>query len=63
MNVISVVMLIFAVAGALDYLTGNHLGIGKEFERGVLMIGTMILSMVGMIVLAPVIAELLRPAL
>lgn len=63
MNVISVVMLIFAVAGALDYLTGNHLGIGKEFERGVLMIGTMILSMVGMIVLAPVIAELLRPSL
>lgn len=63
MNGISVVMLIFTVVGALDYLTGNHLGVGKEFERGVLMIGTMILSMVGMIVLAPVIAALLEPAL
>jgi ethanolamine transporter EutH len=49
-------MLVFAAAGALDYLTGNRFGIGKEFERGVLMMGTMILSMVGMVVLAPLIA-------
>ena len=63
MNVISIVMLLFTAVGALDYLTGNHLGIGKEFERGVLMIGTMILSMVGMIVLAPLIAAWLQPVL
>ncbi len=63
MNVISVVMLVFTIAGALDYLTGNHLGIGKEFERGIHMIGTMILSMVGMIVLAPLIAALIEPVL
>ena len=41
MNVISIVMLLFAVVGALDYLAGNRLGVGKEFERGVLMIGTL----------------------
>ena len=63
MSVISIVMLVFTVIGALDYLTGNHLGVGKEFERGVLIIGTMILSMVGMIVLAPLIAALIEPAL
>jgi ethanolamine transporter len=63
MNVISIVMLIFAIVGALDYLFGNRLGIGKEFERGVLMIGTMILSMVGMIVLAPLIAAWIQPVL
>ena len=63
MSVISIVMLVFTVVGAVDYLTGNHLGVGKEFERGVLMIGTMILSMVGMIVLAPLIASLMEPAL
>ncbi|MBQ8404054.1 MAG: ethanolamine utilization protein EutH [Clostridia bacterium] len=63
MNVISVVMLVFSVLGALDYITGNHFGIGKEFERGVMLMGTMLLSMVGMIVLAPLIAELLEPAL
>lgn len=63
MSVISVVMLVFSVVGALDYLTGSRFGIGKEFERGVLIMGTMILSMVGMIVLAPLIAALIEPAL
>ena len=63
MNVISVVMLVFSVVGALDYITGSRFGIGKEFERGVLIMGTMILSMVGMIVLAPLIAALIEPAL
>ena len=63
MNVISVVMLVFSVVGALDYLTGSRFGIGKEFERGVLIMGTMILSMVGMIVLAPLIAALIEPML
>ena len=63
MNVISVVMLVFTVVGALDYLTGSRFGIGKEFERGIVIMGTMILSMVGMIVLAPLIAVLLEPAL
>jgi ethanolamine transporter len=63
MNVISIVMLIFTAIGALDYLTGSRLGLGKEFERGVLMIGTMILSMVGMIVLAPLIAAWIEPML
>ena len=63
MNVISIVMLVFSVLGALDYITGNHFGIGKEFERGVTLMGTMILSMVGMIVLAPLIAVVLEPVL
>ena len=63
MNVISVVMLVFSALGALDYITGNHFGIGKEFERGVTLMGTMILSMVGMIVLAPLIAVVLEPVL
>ena len=63
MNVISIVMLVFSVLGALDYITGNHFGIGKDFERGVTLMGTMILSMVGMIVLAPLIAVVLEPVL
>lgn len=63
MNVVSIIMLIFSVLGALDYITGNHIGIGKEFERGIMLLGTMTLSMVGMIVLAPLIAQLLSPVL
>lgn len=63
MNAVSIVMLVFSVLGALDYITGNHVGIGKEFERGIMLLGTMTLSMVGMIVLAPLIAHLLSPIL
>ena len=33
MNVISVVVLVFALLGALDYLIGNKIGVGAEFVR------------------------------
>ena len=35
MNVIAVVMAIFAVLGAIDRIIGNRFGIGKEFEKGI----------------------------
>lgn len=63
MNVISVIMAVFAVAGALDLILGNKLGLGKEFERGMKTFGLLALSMIGMIVLAPVIAHFLSPVL
>ena len=63
MSVISSVMLVFSVLGAIDYVIGNRFGLGKEFERGVMLMGNMVLSMVGMIVLAPLIAVLLEPLL
>ncbi len=56
-------MLVFSVLGALDYIIGCRFGIGKEFERGIMLLGTMTLSMVGMIVLAPTIAYFLSPVL
>lgn len=62
MNVISVIALIFSLLGAIDYILGNKFKIGKEFERGFMLFGTMALSMIGMIVLAPFIARLLEPA-
>ena len=63
MNVISWVMAIFAVSGAVDLIFGNRLGLGKEFEKGMMMLGTLALTMAGMIVLAPFIAHYLFPAL
>ena len=63
MNVISVVMLVFSVLGGIDRICGNRLGLGKEFEKGIAFLGTMTLSMVGMIVLSPVIADVIRPIL
>lgn len=61
MSPISFVMACFSLLGALDLIFGNKFGIGKQFERGILLLGTMVTSMVGMIVFAPLIAHLLRP--
>ncbi len=63
MNFVTWIMAAFAVLGALDRILGNRFGIGREFERGLETFGSLALSMIGMIVLAPVIADLLRPAL
>lgn len=55
------VMALFAVAGALDRIFGNRLGLGKEFEDGITAMGSLALAMLGIICLAPVLANLLRP--
>lgn len=61
MNPISFVMACFSVLGALDLIIGNKFGLGKQFERGIMFLGTLVISMVGMLVLAPLFAHLLRP--
>ncbi len=55
------VMAGFAVLGAVDRIIGNRLGLGKEFEDGVLAMGSLALAMLGILSLAPVLAGLLRP--
>lgn len=61
MNILSYIMAAFALLGAIDRIFKNKLGLGKQFEKGLMMFGTLALSMVGMIVLAPAIASLLEP--
>lgn len=51
----------FAVLGALDRIFGNKYGLGKEFEGGILAMGSLALAMVGIVCLAPVLAALLKP--
>ena len=60
-EIIIFVMVIFAVLGAIDRIIGNKIGLGEQFEEGILAIGTLALSMVGIISLAPVLASLLQP--
>ena len=55
------IMAAFAVLGAVDRIFGNRIGIGKEFEEGILAMGALALAMLGIISLAPVLANLLRP--
>lgn len=54
-------MAAFAVAGAIDRIFGNRWGLGKEFEEGILAMGSLALAMVGIVCLAPVLASLLKP--
>ena len=47
--------------GALDRIIGNRFGIGKEFEEGILAMGSLAMAMIGVITLAPVLAAVLKP--
>lgn len=62
-EILIAVMAVFAALGALDRILGNKLGLGKEFEEGILAMGSLALAMVGIIALAPVLAGLLRPVI
>ncbi|MBE6696624.1 MAG: ethanolamine utilization protein EutH [Ruminococcaceae bacterium] len=47
----------FALLGVIDNLFGNRFRLGQAFERGLMTAGPLILSMAGMIVLSPVLAQ------
>ena len=46
-EILNAVMAVFAVLGALDRIFGNRLGLGKEFEEGILAMGSLAIAMVG----------------
>ena len=60
-EILIAVMAIFAILGALDRIFGNRFGLGKQFEEGILAMGSLALAMVGIITLAPVLADILMP--
>ena len=60
-EILIAVMAGFAVLGAADRIFGNRYGLGKEFEEGILAMGSLALAMVGIVSLAPVLAQLLKP--
>ncbi|MBO5008137.1 MAG: ethanolamine utilization protein EutH [Clostridia bacterium] len=61
MKYLTIIVLIFSVLGAADKIFGNRLGIGAEFERAFTLLGAMALSMIGMIVISPFIADIAEP--
>jgi len=61
MKYLTIIVLIFSVLGALDKILGNRFGLGSEFEKAFNLLGAMALSMIGMIVVSPFIAELMKP--
>ena len=60
-EILIAVMAVFAVLGGLDRIFGNRLGLGKQFEEGILTMGALALAMIGIITFAPVLASLLQP--
>ena len=48
-EILIAVMAGFAVLGALDRILGNRLGLGKEFEEGILAMGSLAMAMIGVI--------------
>ena len=55
------IMAVFALLGAADRIFGGPLGLGKEFEEGILAMGSLAMAMLGIIALAPVLAAVLKP--
>jgi len=48
--------------GAIDRMIGNRFGLGEQFEEGLNIMGPLAVSMVGLICLAPVAANVIGPA-
>lgn len=53
MQILRFVFAAFALLGAADKIFGSRLGLGGEFEKGVLTAGTLSVAMVGMVCIAP----------
>jgi len=62
-DIIIAAMTVFMALGALDRILGNRFGLGQEFENGILALGSLGMAMLGIICLAPVLANLLRPVI
>ena len=62
-RILFILFALFAVAGGVDYIISNRFGLGKAFERGITTMGPLALTMTGMMVLAPLLADLLSPVI
>ena len=59
MEIVTYVFIAFAIIAAIDRIFGSKLGLGKEFEKGIMMLGPLTLSMTGMLIMAPMISHFL----
>ena len=60
-QIIIALMTLFMVLGALDRIFGGRSGLGEKFEEGITAMGSLALAMIGILCLAPVLADVLRP--
>lgn len=62
-DIITYIMLVFAVIGGVDRALGCKFGPGAAFERGFNSMGALVLAMVGPMAAAPLISEYVAPVL
>lgn len=60
-KIILYIILLFLVLGAIDKIIGNKFGLGNKFDEGILAMGSIALSVIGIVSLSNVIASLLGP--
>ena len=60
-KIIMLIMMIFMVIGAVDRVKGNQYGYGEKFEAGFKSIGSLALSMIGIVAATPIIAKIVSP--
>lgn len=62
-RIVIMVMGVFSIIGGLDRICGNRFKLGEAFENGILTMGHLALSMIGIIVLSPAMAKYLEPVI
>lgn len=62
-EIILYIMVIFMVLGAIDKIIGNKFGLGEKFDEGFIAMGSLAIAMVGVVSLAPVLAQILKPVI
>ncbi len=62
-DIIVYIMVVFMVLGAIDKCLGNKFGLGEKFEEGFMAMGSLAVAMIGVICLAPVLADILQPVI
>ncbi|MDD3137515.1 MAG: ethanolamine utilization protein EutH [Lachnospiraceae bacterium] len=60
-QIIKGIMAIGVLIGGIDYLFNKHHSVGEKFESGFTIAGQMFLSMIGIMSIAPVLANILKP--
>lgn len=55
------IVVFFFIIGAIDKILGNRFGFGERFTDGLMTMGSLALVMIGIISIAPVIADVLLP--
>lgn len=62
-EIIVYIMVVFMALGAIDKCIGNKFGLGEKFEEGFMAMGSLAIAMIGVICLAPVLANILEPVI